>query len=142
VIDANVGLALVLPLAYSDEAAERLRDWMSQGESLAAPALWSYEIASALRSAQLRGILEGQQVNDSLDQLLLLGVEQIAPSLELHRRALGWAERLEQPTAYDAQYLAVAEAFQANLWTADRRLVNRAQEADVPWVRWIGEAEE
>src|SRR3990172_7137280 len=68
---------------------------------------------------------EGQ---GALEDLFALQVEAIPMSPELCRSALAWAERLGQARAYDAFYLALAEQFRTDLWTADRRLGNAAQQ--------------
>ena len=55
----------------------------------------------------------------------------------LAKRAYQIAEGQGLPTAYDAQYLAVAEHLNCEFWTADQKLVNSVS-ATLPWVRWIG----
>jgi hypothetical protein len=40
-------------------------------------------------------------------------------------------------TAYDSQYLAVAERLKCEFWTADSRLVN-AVAPHLTWVKWMG----
>jgi predicted nucleic acid-binding protein len=57
----------------------------------------------------------------------------------LRERALRWADRLGHAKAYDAHYLALAEQEGLELWTADRRLSNGAQQAGAHCVHWIGE---
>lgn len=53
---------------------------------------------------------------------------------DLHIRAWQLAVGFNQPRAYDAHYLAVAEREGCELWTTDRRLYNAVQ-PDLPWVR-------
>ena len=72
-----------------------------------------------------------------LEQLYALEFQTIAPSLELHRAALQWAERIGQSKAYDAQYLALAESLSAEFWTADARLVHALQRLEVNWIHEI-----
>ena len=64
---------------------------------------------------------------------------EVEATLETHRRALGWAARLQATVAYDAQYLALAEQTGAEFWTADKRLADRAHQAKISWVKWIQE---
>jgi Predicted nucleic acid-binding protein, contains PIN domain len=54
----------------------------------------------------------------------------------VHRRALLLAGQFKLPSAYDAHYLAVAEVFGAELWTADQRLF-RAVSGPLPWVHIV-----
>jgi len=58
----------------------------------------------------------------------------------LLRRAYEIATLLELPTAYDAQYLAVAERYECEFWMADERLHN-AVSSRFPSVQWLGSQE-
>jgi predicted nucleic acid-binding protein len=137
VIDANLAVALVVPLPYSERAIGRMESWRISRTKLYIPALWEYEVASALRKAISGGLLTQEKAELALEYLLQLGFERIEPDLELHRQALRWAERLGQVVAYDAAYLAAPEYLGAELWTADRRLVDRAHEQGASWVRHV-----
>jgi predicted nucleic acid-binding protein len=139
VVDANVVAALVLPLPYSDRATQRFVDWKRDGMQLNAPLLLEYEVVSVLRKAVVAGMIDSETTAETVRRILALNVRCLPPTAELHLRALRWAERLGQSVAYDAQYLALAEHQQAELWTADRRLVESARQAGLSWVRWIGE---
>lgn len=59
----------------------------------------------------------------------------------LHQRGLELASLLRQPAVYDCIYLALAEALNGELWTADRNF-QRAASAAFNNVRWLGEASE
>ena len=48
------------------------------------------------------------------------------------------ASRLNQGAAYDAHYLALAEEFGCELWTADGRFF-RAVSSGVDNVHWLGD---
>jgi len=139
VIDANLVISIVLPLPYSEATKDKMLSWKQFGEVLLAPALWEYEVTSALRRGVFNGLLNAGQAASALSQLMLLNVHSILPSETLNLQALGWAERLGQTRAYDAQYLALAEQAGVELWTADQRLANRAKQAGVVWVHWVGE---
>lgn len=133
-IDANLSLALVLPLPYSQKAESRIDSWFAQGRRLLVPLLWEYEIASALRKAEWLGVVPAQRVADCLHELWALRFERIPPSPELHARAIQWSRRLGQSKAYDGQYLASAEVVDGELWTADGPLAEQARRLGVQWV--------
>ncbi len=137
VIDANLAIALVIPLPYSVQAVSL---WESQMMAdIYVPALWEYEIVSALRKIVAMGQLETIEAEHALDRLLMLAVHRIAPEVSLHKEALKWAERLGQANAYDAQDLAVAARLGAPLYTADQQLARKAHALGVDWVRWVGQ---
>ena len=54
VVDANVTLALALPLPYSSHADRRVDEWRAERAIMAAPRLWDYEVTSGLRRALWR----------------------------------------------------------------------------------------
>jgi len=54
----------------------------------------------------------------------------------MHRRALQLAQELNLSAAYDAHYLALAEQFGAEFWTADQRLANNVS-SRLPWVHLV-----
>lgn len=137
VIDANFGVALVCPLPYSRTCRDRLEEWLRRGVSLAAPVLWDYEIASALRKQWAQNLLTREAVLDGLARIFRLPVQRISPDQELLTQALLWAERLREMATYDAQYLAVSEWLGATFWTADRKLYHRCREIGARWVHLV-----
>lgn len=100
---------------------------------LYAPALWLYEVTSALCKMvhfQQLTVSEGQQLLILVHQL---EIETVAPDENQTQRAFVWTGRLNRAAAYDSFYLALAETLGCDLWTADKRLFNAANR---PWVRW------
>jgi predicted nucleic acid-binding protein len=140
VIDANLIAAVVLPLPYSDQATQRITAWKQAGFELLAPVLLEYEMAAILRKAVVAQWLTTDLAVEAIDKVLALNIRCLTPTAHLHERALRWADRLGYSKAYDAHYVALAEQEAVELWTADRRLANGAQQAGAHWVHWIGEA--
>jgi predicted nucleic acid-binding protein len=139
VIDSNLIAAVVLPLPYSDQATRKIIAWKRAGTELLAPVLLEYEIAAILRKAVVARWLTTDLAVEAVGKVLALNVQCLAPTADLHERALRWADRLGHSKAYDAQYLALAEQEGIELWTADRRLANGAQRAGAHWAHWIGQ---
>ena len=139
VVDANLAVGLVLPHTYTSHSAQLFADWYGGNERLFAPALLEYEASSALRRAISIWMIDEQAALLGLRVILGLGIELLTPSHFLDEQALFLAERIGQSKAYDSQFLALAQQENAQLWTADRRLAQAAQQASLPWVHWVGE---
>lgn len=144
VLDANVIVAQVVEVDWSDRAQARFSDWFRTGAVLVAPALWQYEVTTALRKLSVLTELSHDEADAILEKVYSLGIETVAPSPELQRSALAWAGRLGVMATYDATYLALAERLHAPFWTGDSRLARSARAAGAKWVHDIlaeGEAE-
>lgn len=83
-----------------------------------APALFDIEVCAAARSRVARGMLTPSRAGELLTDLADLP---IVPWPHGPLLARVWALR-ENVSAYDAVYVALAEALEAALVTADRRL--------------------
>jgi predicted nucleic acid-binding protein len=141
VIDANLAVLAVLPVPAEVNVLERFLDWRQQGRRIVAPMLWLAEAVSAIRMSVYVQMISLEEGLIAIDDLFALDVETIPLDAQLCRSAFEWAGRLGQGRAYDGFYLALSEQMRAKLWTADRRLVNGAQQAGASWVCWIGESE-
>jgi predicted nucleic acid-binding protein len=135
VIDASLVLKALLPNPETRICQAVLADL--QDVILAAPALWLYEITSAAAKAVYFNQLTPLEAQTVVRQALGLDVQLIPPDKTQAGLALEWTLRLKRGAAYDSFYLAIAEALQAELWTADRRLVNALGDQRPGWVRWI-----
>jgi predicted nucleic acid-binding protein len=114
VVDASVlATALADDGDDGDRARERLR-----GEGLSAPELIDLEVISVLRRASRSGELDERRSSQALADLDSLPLRRVS-----HRPLLPriWQLR-ENVSAYDASYVALAEALDALLLTADDRL--------------------
>jgi predicted nucleic acid-binding protein len=111
VVDASVlAPALADDGADGDRVRERLR-----GEQLTAPELIDLEVVSTIRRAARAGRLDGRRSQQVLTDLTALPLRRV-PHLPLLPRV--WELR-DNLTAYDAAYVALAEAIDALLLTAD-----------------------
>jgi len=110
VIDAS---AAVLGLMNDGEARATL-----EIEAVVCPHLADSEVVHALRSQVLRGDLDGVVAERMIDVWQRLGLERVGVSGLLGRV---WELR-ENLSAYDATYVALAEALESPLVTADGRL--------------------
>lgn len=138
VIDANISLALALPLPYSGGAVARMQAWQREQAELLVPTLWEYEVVTGLRRACFQGMIKPEESSTIFGEILNMNIEVVPPTFERHQRALLWAERFGQSKVYDTQYLALAELTGAEFWTADKRLAQRSSQYDLDWVYCIG----
>jgi predicted nucleic acid-binding protein len=142
VIDASLAIRAVLPAtAEAEKDLGVMASWQQAGVSILAPEIWLPEAVSAIRQAVIGHMITEKEGQNAVADIFDLGVEIVLSDAHLCQNALAWAARLGHSKAYDSFYLALAEKTEAELWTADQRLVNRAHQVNVAWVRWIGERE-
>ena len=136
VVDASLAVKWLVEEEDSDKAHAVLESWVSQDITRVAPYLMPFEVANALHRRVVRGELSVGDSARMIARLLGSRLELHQPPT-LHLRALELASQLSQPAAYDAHYLALAEEFSCELWTADQRFHRAA--ASSGNVRWLGE---
>ncbi|MDE2836840.1 MAG: type II toxin-antitoxin system VapC family toxin [Chloroflexota bacterium] len=137
VVDASLAIKWLVEEDDSHRAHAILHSWVAQDVTRIAPFLMPFEVANALHQRVLRGQLSLDHCARMMTQLLDLQLELRHPP-SIHARALQLASQLGQGAAYDAHYLALAESFSCELWTADQRFY-RAASPSIGNVRWIGE---
>jgi predicted nucleic acid-binding protein len=115
VVDASAVLELLL---RGPRAPDLGRLLLAGGAPLAAPHLIDLEVAQVLRRIASRGLLPASRAAQAFDDLAAMPIARY-DHLPLLPRV--WALR-ENLTAYDAAYLALAEAVDAPLVTCDAAL--------------------
>ena len=101
---------------------------------MVAPSLWICEVTNALVVAHLRGRIGEDQSRLALQLLQMVGVRLVDPEPEDCREiAAGLGI-----SAYDAAYVALADATEAVFWTGDRRLFDKTRQK-TDRVRWVGD---
>jgi predicted nucleic acid-binding protein len=119
VVDASVILEILLATPEAATLADRL---FAEGETLHAPHLLDLEVAQVLRRYFLLSRLDAERGRTALEYLAGLPVARYPHSALLPRI---WELR-HNFTAYDAAYLALAEALAAPLITRDGALASSA----------------
>ena len=115
VLDASAFVELLLGTSLGRSIAKRIAD---PEVSLHAPHLADVEVAQALRRYVREGELDAGSAALALEDLRALDVQRHSHEPLLDRV---WALR-ENLTAYDAVYVALAEALETTLLTCDGRL--------------------
>lgn len=118
VVDASAIVALLVDAGPDGTWAEQVL----AGEQLVAPHLMPVEVANILRRAAARGDVSADAAALAHADLLALGVD-LYPYEPFASRV--WELR-ENLSAYDAWYVALAEAMGARLATLDRALSRAA----------------
>ena len=136
ILDSGVFIASLFLETLTSQAKQLIRQLEAQHSVLHAPTLLRYEFVAVSRKAVFKQRVspqEGERIRDAL----------LSYPVTLHfddallKRGHALATRFNRPTAYDAQYLALAERLSCDFWTADERLFN-AVERELPHVRWLG----
>lgn len=115
VTDASAVLELLLNTATGEHIAQRFR---APNETLHAPYLIDVEVLQVLRRYALAHELDDERGEQALLDLRALPIERYPHDGLVHRI---WRLR-HALTAYDATYVALAEALDATLVTCDARL--------------------
>jgi predicted nucleic acid-binding protein len=113
--DASVILELLLRTPAAHAIETRLFD---EDETLHAPALLDVEVAQVLRRYESRGEISAERGRLALDLLAQFPIQRY-PHEPLLQRI--WTLR-RNLTAYDAAYVALAEALDATFLTRDARV--------------------
>lgn len=114
VVDAAAVIDALTAVAGTDGLRSRLA-----AEELHAPSLLDYEIVSALRGLTLGGHLSAARAQDLLVDFDDLPIRRWPSAEPLCRRAFQLRDTV---SAYDAAYIALAEALRCPLLTRDARL--------------------
>ena len=117
VLDASAVLELVLVTEAGQLVRERIA---STSETLHVPHLVDLEVLQVLRRYCASGVVEPERASTALEDFRALDLERYAHEPMLDRI---WQLR-ENMTAYDAAYVALAEALPASLLTFDARLAS------------------
>lgn len=117
VVDASAILEVLLNTPAGAKVAARL---FAPGETLHAPHLLDLEVSQVLRRYALAGEVDDRRGRDALEDLADLPLTRYPHGLFLPRI---WELR-QNLTAYDAVYVALAEALASPLLTRDAALAS------------------
>jgi predicted nucleic acid-binding protein len=115
VVDASAALEVLLQTPAARRIEARL---FAPGETLSVPCLLDLEVVHVLRRYAAAGVIDAQRGQEAIDDLTAWPLVRYPHDLFLARI---WALR-HNLTAYDAAYVALAEALEVTLVTCDARL--------------------
>lgn len=139
VLDSGILLAAVQTETYTAQAKALLKSLSEQNIQIAAPTLLRYELVAVTRKWVYRELATSEEAQNALNTLLNYPIELHFDKVLL-KRGYELATEYKRPTAYDAQYLAVAEYLSCDFWSADERLFNAVKDQFTS-IRWLGNVE-
>ncbi len=123
-VDACVIVKVVTNEPDSNLANALVLRWATEDYRVLIPQFAYAEIDSQLRKKVTRNIITQQKADEAYT--FVSRIPLIAHGDQRHRqRAWEIATQLNEPTVYDAVYLAIAELRDCEFWTADERLFNK-----------------
>jgi predicted nucleic acid-binding protein len=137
VVDSNIFIGTIIRDESTPKARALLKMWIENDFQLSAPALFRYEIMAVMRKHIYRGSLLTQQANEAI-QFVFEHDIRFYLDQTLLQRGLELANQFNLPTAYDSQYLAVAEYLGCEFWTGDKGLIKLVT-PKLTWVKYLGD---
>ena len=122
VIDASAAVARLRVEEHTPQLLSAFREWTRTGTRLIVPRSFWWEVVNALAVGHR---YSGNQVLESIYELETMGIESRDPDRGSLLLTISAVERFRL-TAYDAQYLVLAETLLAPLATLDRALARAA----------------
>jgi len=126
IVDASIILKWVLEKEKEpdhDKATGLLHAWLSGTIGIAAPSLWTYEVANILGRAL------PDDASQKMKLLLDLQIDVVDCSEQMIQQCFVWMKE-HQVTFYDAVYLAAAYAANAVLLTSDEKFREKMKNDD------------
>ncbi|GIK55431.1 MAG: type II toxin-antitoxin system VapC family toxin [Chloroflexi bacterium] len=137
VVDASLTLRILTPHPERAFFRALFDQWRQEGLALCAPSLWTYEVTCAVTKLVRFDQIAADQGRKTVQLIQRSAIQLFEPDDLLIERAFAWTLQLQRAAAYDSFYLALAEQLKCDLWTADQRLANAANQ---PWVHFASPA--
>lgn len=134
-VDANFLVKLVTNPSQTSTYLILWDQWEQKQTQIIAPTLLCYEIINVFHRMRRAGQLLDKEAQQFLNNVLNLPIR-FYGDRQLHQQAFEMAQKFNLPAAYDAHYLALAQRFQANFYTGDKRLFNVVSSA-LPWIHLV-----
>lgn len=125
VVDAFLLMALGVGGTRGDVVADLVASWTDASDTLLAPSLLRYEIASGFTRLVATGDFPQKELAKAMADIEALEIELHEPPDLV--RVVEIARQLRRHSAYDAAYLDLATRLGATMWTLDKKLARNAR---------------
>jgi predicted nucleic acid-binding protein len=136
VIDASLVIKAILPNPNLDVYQQVISELFKA--RWVVPALWTYEVTNTITKSVHFKQLTQQEGKLVLQSVLDLPVQLIPPDIDQSLLAFRWSLKMQRASVYDCYYLAIAEALNAEFWTADKKLFHALDKHQLPWLHLAG----
>lgn len=134
-VDANFVVKLINSPSETSPQLQLWDKWEQNQTKIIAPTLLCYEVTNVFYRMKLAKQLLNTEAQQCLNNALNLPIQFYGDN-QLHQQAWEVAQQFNLPAAYDAHYLALAQRFQADFYTGDKRLFNTVHSA-LPWIHLV-----
>lgn len=123
VVDASVAAKWIfLEEEHANKAEHLLSSSLTASVPIVAPPLLWSEVTNIVRQRMRSGVLDLSEAQERLSRFLALPLSLHGPPA-MYRVALQVADQYALPSAYDAEYVVLADILGSTLWTDDQRLL-------------------
>jgi predicted nucleic acid-binding protein len=136
ILDSGILIASVYPETLTQQAQHLIKQLQEDDVTVHAPHLLRYELIAVSRKAVYQKRVTAEEGLQARDRLLSYPVI-LHFDDALLKRGYELSAKYNRPTAYDSQYLALAERLSCDFWTADERMFNSVQNL-LPNIKWLG----
>ena len=134
-VDASFVVRLVTSSSETSPFMVLWEQWQSENASIIAPSLLDYEVTNVFHRLRRAEEISSEEAEASLTDALSLNID-LCGDRQLHEESLALAQKLSLPATYDAHYLALAQRFEADFYTADKKLFNSVK-ALLTWIKLV-----
>ena len=134
-VDANFVVKLVTNPSETSPHLILWDQWEQSQTQIISVTLLCYEVTNVFHRMRRAGQLLDIEAQQSLNNALNLPIR-FYGDYQLHQQAFEMAQQFNLPAAYDGHYLALAQRFQADFYTGDKRLFNTVR-STASWIHLV-----
>jgi predicted nucleic acid-binding protein len=134
-VDANFVVKLVTNPSETSPYLILWDRWEQNQTQIISPTLLCYEVTNVFHRMRRAGQLLDAEAQKSVNNALNLAIR-FYSDRQLHQQAFEIAQQFNLPATYDSHYLALAQRFQADFYTGDKRLFNTVH-STLSWIHLI-----